>query len=200
MTKYIDVVSEKLFENNKSEDVEEVFKLLSINKVYVVKEINKKEDLEKPFVLPTSKEVVYKKAFLVNNLNLNISKKELVVGNGGDVTNISKVLLSKNLNHLFNPFSEKLVFDEGSVNLAKEKHKKIIININYYKKEKATSSKIIKQTPFILKTCMKKQVDFVFCSYAKNIKELVDPAITINFLKIFKVPETLSKRLLQEDL
>lgn len=200
MNKFIDVVSEKLFENNSLLEIEDVFKSFSIDTVYVVREVTKKEDFNK-FNLPSSKEITYKKIFLLKNINDAVSKtKEIVIGHGGDVSNISKVLLSKQIKHLFNPFSEKLVFDEGSANIAKQNSKKIIININDYRNNLALRSKIIKQTPFVLEMCMKKKVDFVYCSYAKRIEDVVDPVIIINFLKTFNVPETLSKRILTEEI
>jgi hypothetical protein len=201
MIKYIDVVSEKLFENNNINEIENVFRSLSISRVYVVQEINQKEGFKKKIDLPASKEINYEKVFLINDLNINVSKiSEKLIGNGGNINNISKVLLSKKYNYLYNPFSEKLSFDEGSVTLAKENNKKLIIDINDYRQEKSISSKIVKQTPYILERCLKKEVDFIFCSYAKRIDEIVDPIVKINFLKLFNIPETLTKRLLSEDL
>ncbi len=195
---YIDVVSEELFKNNNFLEIEDAFLSCSITIVYVVREVNNKEDV-KDFELPKSEKINYKKAYLLKDLNVNVAQ-DVVFGYGGDVNNISKVLESKKIKYLFNPFSENLAFDEASANLAKQNNKRIIINLDDYRKQKSKAIKTIKQSFFVYEVCMDKRVDFLFCSYARKIEEVVDPLITINFLKEFKVPETLSKRVLKEKL
>ncbi len=200
MKKYVDAVCEELFKNKEQAKIEEIFKNLDINVVYVVREINKIDDYKKEFILPASKDITYLKAYLLKDINLNLKTKDVVFGYGGDVTSISKVISSKSIKYLYNPFSTKLAFDEGNANVAKQLSKKIMININNYRQDAHTKARIVKQSFYVYNMCVKKKVDFFVCSYAKKVDEIVDPEIKISFLKMFDVPETLSKRLLKERL
>jgi hypothetical protein len=201
MCSYIDVVSEKLFENNTLEDIENILTRLNIQKIYVLREINNKEDFKNKFNIPKLNNITCEKIFLVKDLNINISTiSEKTIFECKTIDDINKALKSKKTKYLSNIFSEKLIFDEGSANLAKQNTKKIIINLNDYREKTNKTSKIIKQSEFIFSICLKKKIDIVFCSFSKNIEELIDPIITINFLKIFDVPETLSQKLLKENL
>jgi len=192
--KYFDVVSSDFF---KKPFAEEILKKLNIQKIYIVKEINKKEDMG--FVFPKVKNTF--PAFLFNDLNLysnlksKIPKNALILGQGSTLSSNTNIISSKSEIHLFNPISSETAIDEGLAKLAKQNNKIIFFDI---RELRHNQNKAIKQTLFILELLKKRNVEFRFVSLAKVPEELVDPIILKSFLRNLSLERAMIKRVLED--
>jgi hypothetical protein len=192
--KYFDVVSSEFFNYPSAE---EILKKLNIEKIYVVKEINKREDLD--FVFPKAKNT--KPAFLFKDLNLysnlknKITKNALILGQGSSLSANTNIISSKSEIHLLNPISSETAFDEGLARIAKQNKKIIFFDI---REIRYNQNKAIKQTLFILELLKKRNVEFRFVSMAKVPEDLVDPIVLKNFLRNLGIERAMIKRILED--
>jgi len=202
-TKYIDFVFEEVLEKKNISNLESTFISLGFKKVYFVREIKKKEDLDSGFILPPtiSKDIEYKKAYLFYDISL-LSKfknqdKSLILAYGGSLKNNSEILSKeRGISILLNPLSDKLSFDTASINLSKENKIKIGFDLNYIRNKPYSS---IKQLDFIFSLLLKEKVDFVVGSFARKVDELIDPQIIISFLLNFNIKAETTKKILEEE-
>ena len=192
--KYFDIVSSEFFNYPSAEDI---LKKLNIQKIYVIKEINKREDLD--FVFPKSKAIkpafLFKDTNLYSNLKNNIPKNALILGQGSSLSANTNILSSKSEIHLFNPISSETSIDEGLARVAKQNKKIIFFDIRELRNNQ---NKAIKQTLFILELLKKRNVEFRFVSMAKVPEDLVDPTVLMGFLRNLGIERTMIKRILED--
>lgn len=192
--KYFDVVSSEFFNYPSAE---EFLKKLNIQKIYVIKDINKKEDID--FVFPNSKTT--KCAFLFKDLNLysnlknRLPKNTLILGQGGSLIANTNIISNKSEIHLLNPISSETSIDEGLARIAKQNKKIVFFDINQLRNNQ---NKAIKQTLFILELLKKRNVEFRFVSMAKVPEDLLDPVVLKTFLRNFALDTSLIKRILED--
>jgi hypothetical protein len=192
--KYFDVVSSEFFNYPSAE---EFLKKLNIQKIYVIKDINKKEDID--FVFPNSKTT--KCAFLFKDLNLysnlknRLPKNTLIIGQGGSLIANTNIISNKSEIHLLNPISSETSIDEGLARIAKQNKKIVFFDINQLRNNQ---NKAIKQTLFILELLKKRNVEFRFVSMAKVPEDLLDPVVLKTFLRNFALDTSLIKRILED--
>lgn len=192
--KYFDVVSSEFFNYPSAE---EILKKLNIEKIYVVKEINKREDLD--FVFPKAKNTtpafLFKDLNLYSNLKNKITKNALILGQGSSLSANTNIISSKSEIHLLNPISSETAFDEGLARIAKQNKKIIFFDI---REIRYNQNKAIKQTLFILELLKKRNVEFRFVSMAKVPEDLVDPIVLKNFLRNLGIERAMIKRILED--
>lgn len=192
--KYFDIVSSELFNHP---GAEEILKKLNIQKIYVVREINKKEDLD--FVFPKAKNLY--PAYLFNDLNLynnlknKIPKNLLILGHGSNLASNTNIISNKSKIHLLNPISSETAVDEGLARIARQNNKIIFFDIREFRHNQ---NKAIKQTLFILELLKKRKVEFRFVSMAKVPEELTDPIVLKGFLRNLRLERAMIKRILED--
>ena len=192
--KYFDVVSSEFFSYP---NAEEFLKNLNIQKIYVIKEITKKEDMD--FVFPKAKNT--KPTFLFRDLNLysnlksKIPKNTLILGQGGSLSSNTNIISNKSDIHLLNPISSETSIDEGLARIAKQNKKIVFFDIGQLRNNQ---NKAIKQTLFILELLKKRNIEFRFVSLAKVPEDLLDPVVLKNFLRNFALDAPLIKRILED--
>lgn len=192
--KYFDVISSEFFSYP---NAEKFLKNLNIQKIYVIKEITKKEDMD--FVFPKAKNT--KPTFLFRDLNLysnlksKIPKNTLILGQGGSLSANTNIISNKSDIHLLNPISSETSIDEGLARIAKQNKKIVFFDIGQLR---SNQNKAIKQTIFILELLKKRNVEFRFVSLAKVPEDLLDPVVLKNFLRNFALDAPLIKRILED--
>jgi len=201
-TKYIDFVFEEILEKEGLDNLESTFLDLGIKKVYFVREIKNKLNLERGFVIPPtkSKNITYEKAYLFYDISLlpkfKNQEKSIILGYGESLKNNTEILSKeRGISILLNPLSDKLAFDTASSNLCKDNKIKVGFDLNYIRNKPVSS---IKQLNFIIPLLIKERIDLVVGSFARKKDELIDPKITLSFLLNFKVEEQTSRKILGE--
>lgn len=192
--KYFDIVSSEFFNYPSAEDI---LKKLNIQKIYVIKEINKREDLD--FVFPKAKGIMpaflFKDIILYSNLKNKIPKNALILGQGSGLSANTNIISCKSEIHLLNPISSETSIDEGLARVAKQNKKIIFFDIRELRNNQ---NKAIKQTLFILELLKKRNVEFRFVSMAKVPEDLVDPTVLMGFLRNLGIERTMIKRILED--
>jgi len=201
-TKYIDFVFEEILEKEDLDNLESTFLNLGFKKIYFVREIKNKLDLEQDFIVPStkSKYITYEKAYLFYDISLlpkfRNQEKSIILGYGGNLKNNTDILSKeRGISILLNPLSDKLAFDTASSNLCKENKIKVGFDLNYIRNKPLNS---IKQLNFIISLLIKERIDLVIGSFARRKEELIDPQIALSFLLNFGIEEQTLERFLGE--
>lgn len=199
MKKSFDFVLDDLIENSSLKDLEKLFSSLKIKNVFVLREINKKEDLSFDFQVPKSSKINFYKAYLLKDPQLFhlYNKKEIVLVNSGSLKNNSVISNHKKIFFLKDPFSKKLCFDEQNARSCYQNKKKVVFNVNLLRDADVN---YLKQFNFIIFLLKLHRVDMVFSSFAKTKEELVDYKILSSFLKNFNLEESIINRFLSKDI
>jgi len=194
-----DFVMSDLIENNSIEELEFIFTKLKLKNIFVFKEIKKKEDLDKEFNLPVSKQINLKKAYLLNDPSLVhfYKKKELCIVKSESLKNNTLISTSKNNSFLYNPLSEKLCFDEQNARSCFKNNIKVVFNCDLLRNP-ILQNKHLKQTLFIITLLKIHQVDFIFASFAKEKESLVSNVVLFNLLKSFNLEESFILKILSK--
>lgn len=199
--KYYDIVDVELFNNYDLNELKNIFNKLNINKIFITKLIKTKEDINnfKKLNLSTkSSNLVFEKIFLLEDLRfISFLKKENIFVCPKDINELNRSLKNKNIIGVYNPIFDKLCFDEGACNLCKINNIKIIVNLNSFK---YNTYKTIKQYTFIFNILQMHKIDIMFGSFAKEIKELIDPKISRSFLKNFNFEEDILNKFYDEKI
>ncbi|MDD4049912.1 MAG: hypothetical protein PHX47_02780 [Candidatus ainarchaeum sp.] len=201
MKNTFDFVMDDLIEKYSIEDLEETFTKLNIKNIYVFREISKKEDLEKDFILPKSKILKLKKAYLLKEPSLAhfYKKKELFLVISQSLKNNTVISTSKNIPFLYNPLSDKLIFDEQNARSCFQHKVKVIFNYNLLR-DKPLQNKYLKQNLFIVNLLKIHLVDFIFASFAKTKEDLVSRDVLFSLLKNFDLEESFILKILSKGM
>lgn len=189
-----DIISEEIL---KEENIEEILLTFNYTAIYIYKRIQKKEDLN--FDLPKLKNIVLKKAFVLEDLNLVKSIKEkdaIILVNGGDLKSNTSAISNKSEVALLNPTGTELCFDEGLAEIAKQNHKTIYFNINEIR---TNQYRAIKQMNFIIPLLRSKNIEMRFVTLSRKSKDLIDKNILENFLKNFNLEKETINRFLNAE-
>ncbi len=189
----IDIVSEKLLEEY---DIEKTLLELNIDKLYVCRAIEKREELS-GFTLPIFEKVCLNKSYLLKSPALLSSVKEkgvLTLIAGGSLNANAAALTSKADASLFNPIGSELCFDEGLAELARQNKKTIYFNVNEIR---VNQHKAIRQMQFIIPLLKSKGIEMRFVTFAKKVNELLDQTILECFLENFWLEKATSARFLE---
>ena len=199
MKKSFDFVLDDLIENSSLKDLEKLFLSLKIKNVFVLREINKKEDLSFDFQVPKSSKINFYKGYLLKDPQLFhlYNKEEIVLVNSGSLKNNSFISNHKKIFFLKDPFSKKLCFDEQNARSCYQNKKKVVFNINLLRD---ADINYLKQFNFIIFLLKLHRVDMVFSSFAKTKEELIDYKILFSFLKNFNLEESIINRFLSKDI
>ncbi len=189
-----DIISEEIL---KEENIEEILLTFNYTAIYIYKRIQKKEDLN--FDLPKLKNIVLKKAFVLEDLNLVKSIKEkdaIILVNGGDIKSNTSAISNKSEVTLLNPIGTELCFDEGLAEIAKQNHKTIYFNINEIR---TNQYRAIKQMNFIIPLLRSKNIEMRFVTLSRKSKDLIDKNILENFLTHFNLEKETINRFLNAE-
>jgi len=192
--KMFDIISEEIL---KERNIEEILLTFNYTTIYIYKRIQKKEDLN--FDLPKLKNIVLKKAFVLEDLNLVKSIKEkdaIVLVNGGDIKSNTSAISNKSEVTLLNPIGTELCFDEGLAEIAKQNKKIIYFNINEIR---TNQYRAIKQMNFIIPLLRSKNIEMRFVTLSRKSKDLIDEKILENFLKNFNLEKETINRFLNAE-
>ena len=189
-----DIISEEIL---KEKNIEEILLTFNYTTIYIYKRIQKKEDLN--FDLPKLKNIVLKKAFVLEDLNLVKSIKEkdaIVLVNGGDIKSNTSAISNKSEVTLLNPIGTELCFDEGLAEIAKQNKKIIYFNINEIR---TNQYRAIKQMNFIIPLLRSKNIEMRFVTLSRKSKDLIDEKILENFLTHFNLEKGTINRFLNAE-
>jgi hypothetical protein len=201
MKKSFDIVFDNVLENNSQKELEEVFKKLDIKTVYVLKEINSKEDLKEDFLIFKSNKINFKKAYFLKNPSLYqyYKEKELVFVESGSLKNNFYISNNKKIKFLTNPLSEKLSFDEQNANSCYENKIKVVFNMNLLR-DTSFKNNYLKQFNIIVNFLKIHKVDMVFATFSKNLDDLISNNVLKSLLLNFNLDENILNRFLSEDI
>jgi len=198
--KSFDIVFEDLFKNKDFENIEKIFLDLGYIDVFVIKVIENTKELNSIFTLPISKKLNFHKLYMFKNLK-DLSKYnclEKSIAYGGSVKQNNLVVNNNKLNIILNPISKTLSFDEQTANLCKLNNKVVAFDHNLLRDRYFVNN--LKQIQFIINLLLLKKVDFIFCSFAKDINDLVDIKILKALLLNLNLEESLINRLVSKSI